>query len=70
MSRSKKVELWREQIGQPSQKIEKKLLYLKKRPFEGRTLSRPLIRGEMLFAKKLKELGLLKEHGGKYIDGI
>lgn len=68
MSRSKKAELWREQIRQPSQKSEKKLLHLKKRPFEGRTLSTPLISGEMLFAKKLKELGLLKEHHCKYID--
>ena len=39
-------------------------------PIEGRTLSTPLISGEMLFAKKLKELGLLKEHRCKYIDGI
>lgn len=51
-------------------KSGKKLLDLKKRPFEDRTLSTPLISGEMLFAKKLKELALLKEHRCKYIDGI
>ena len=39
-------------------------------PIEGRTLNKPLISGEMLFAKKFKELGLLKEHRCKYIDGI
>ena len=39
-------------------------------PIEGRTLNTPLISGEMLFAKKLKKLGLLKEHRCKYIDGI
>lgn len=39
-------------------------------PIEGRTLNTPLISGEMLFAKKSKELGLLKEHRCKYIDGI
>ena len=43
---------------------------LKKMPIEDRTLNTPLISGEMLFAKKLKELGLLKEHRCKYIDGI
>lgn len=37
---------------------------------EGRTLNTPLISGEMLFAKKLKKLGLLKEYRCKYIDGI
>ena len=51
-------------------KNEKKLLHLKKRPFEGKTLNTPLISGDMLFAKKLKELGLLKEHRCKYIDEI
>lgn len=39
-------------------------------PIEGRTLNTPLISDEMLFAKKLKELGLLNEHRCKYIDGI